>query len=275
MNAVALSPICPLYTAPSAASPLADEVLCGWPLEVCEQPCPGWVRVRTDYRYEGYAPAAGLILGAGPCRRWAEREQRVVLQAAADVLDRPDVEGRRITTLFRGSLAAPLGGELAEGWQALCLPDGREGYTRSDFLGPYYKTPPSTDPEDLRKRVIERARTYLGVQYRWGGKSPLGIDCSGLVFMAWRLNGVSLHRDAKIVEGYPVREIPRNALAPADLLFFPGHVALYLGEGRYLHSTARSGSCGVVVNSLDPADGSFRPDLAERLTAVGSVFPLG
>ena len=74
MNAVALSPICPLYTAPSAASPLADEVLCGWPLEVCEQPCPGWVRVRTDYRYEGYAPAAGLILGAGPCRRWAERE---------------------------------------------------------------------------------------------------------------------------------------------------------------------------------------------------------
>ena len=117
MNAVALSPICPLYTAPSAASPLADEVLCGWPLEVCEQPCPGWVRVRTDYRYEGYAPAAGLILGAGPCRRWAEREQRVVLQAAADVLDRPDVEGRRITTLFRGSLAAPLGGELAEGWQ--------------------------------------------------------------------------------------------------------------------------------------------------------------
>ena len=41
MNAVALSPICPLYTAPSAASPLADEVLCGWPLEVCEQPCPG------------------------------------------------------------------------------------------------------------------------------------------------------------------------------------------------------------------------------------------
>ena len=103
----------------------------------------------------------------------------------------------------------------------------------------------------------------------------MGIDCSGLVFMAWRLNGVSLYRDAKIVEGYPVREIPRNALAPADLLFFPGHVALYLGEGRYLHSTARSGSCGVVVNSLDPADGSFRPDLAERLTAVGSVFPLG
>ena len=77
MNAVALSPICPLYTAPSAASPLADEVLCGWPLEVCEQPCPGWVRVRTDYRYEGYAPAAGLILAGEVVKDLALRRDRL------------------------------------------------------------------------------------------------------------------------------------------------------------------------------------------------------
>lgn len=275
MNAVAVSPICPLYTAPNAASPLADEVLCGWPLEVLEEPCPGWLRVRTAYRYEGYAPAADLILGAGCARRWGERDKRVLLQSAADVLDRPAVEGRRITTLFRGALLSPLGKELEGGWQRICLSDGQEGYTRSDFLGTYYETPPAVSPEDLRRRVTGTALTYRGVQYRWGGKSPLGIDCSGLVFMAWWLNGVSLYRDAKIVEGYPVREIPLEALAPADLLFFPGHVALYLGEGRYLHSTARAGSCGVAVNSLDPAAPDFRADLAETITAAGSVFPLG
>lgn len=274
MNAVAISPICPLYTAPGAASPLADEVLCGWPLEVLEEPCPGWVRVRTAYRYEGYAPAADLIPGAGCARRWGERDKRVVLQTAADVLDRPAVEGRRLATLFRGALVSPLGGVLEGGWQKLCLPDGREGYTRSDFLGAYYETPPSGDPDALRKQVVDTAIRYLGTQYRWGGKSSLGVDCSGLVFMAWWLNGVSLYRDAKIVEGYPVREIPLEALAPADLLFFPGHVALYLGEERYLHATARAGSCGVVVNSLDPAAPEFRPDLAETITAAGSVFPL-
>lgn len=274
MNAVAVSPICPLYTAPNAAAPLADEVLCGWPLEVLEEPAPGWARVRTAYRYEGYAPAADLILGAGCSRRWAERERRVVLPAAADVLDRPAVEGRRLATLFRGSLTAPLDGVLEDGWQRLCLPDGREGYTRSDFLGIYYEKPASGDPDTLRKQVVDTALGYLGTQYRWGGKSSLGVDCSGLVFMAWWLNGVSLYRDAKIVEGYPVRKIPLEAAAPADLLFFPGHVALYLGEGRYLHSTARAGSCGVVVNSLDPAAPNFRPDLAESITAAGSVFPL-
>lgn len=274
MNAAVCTPLAPLHSAPEANSPLADEVLCGWPLEVLEEPCPGWARVRTDYRYEGFARTADLALGAGCVRRWGERSKQVILQAAADVLDRPDVEGCRVTTLFRGSLAAPLGEVLEGGWQKIALPDGREGYTRGDFLGTYYETPPTADPDALRKRVTDTALSYLGTQYRWGGKSPLGIDCSGLTFMAWRLNGVSLYRDAKIVEGYPVKEIERGALAPADLLFFPGHVALYLGEGRYVHSTARAGSCGVAVNSLDPASPGYRADLAEGITAVGSVFPL-
>ena len=92
--------------------------------------------------------------------------------------------------------------------------------------------------------------------------------------MAWFANGVLLYRDAQIVPGFPVREIPRETMDVADLLFFPGHVALYLGGGRYLHSTARAGSSGVVINSLDPLAPDYRSDLAQPLTAVGSVFPL-
>ena len=126
----------------------------------------------------------------------------------------------------------------------------------------------------LRRRVADAALAYLGVQYRWGGKSSLGLDCSGLAFMAWFANGVLLYRDAQIVPGFPVREIPRETMDVADLLFFPGHVALYLGGGRYPHSTARAGSSGVVINSLDPLAPDYRSDLAQSLTAVGSVFPL-
>ena len=57
-----------------------------------------------------------------------------------------------------------------------------------------------------------------------------------------------------------------------DALYFPGHIALYLGEGRYIHSTGAANSGGVVLNSLDPADPLYREDLVKSLYAVGSLF---
>ena len=57
-----------------------------------------------------------------------------------------------------------------------------------------------------------------------------------------------------------------------DALYFPGHIALYLGEGRYIHSTGAYARGGVVINSLDPADPLYREDLVRSLYAVGSVF---
>ena len=56
-----------------------------------------------------------------------------------------------------------------------------------------------------------------------------------------------------------------------DLLYFPGHIALYLGNDRYIHSTARAGSDGVMINSLDPAAPDYRADLREKLYAVGRI----
>ncbi|MCI5927120.1 MAG: C40 family peptidase [Pseudoflavonifractor capillosus] len=100
----------------------------------------------------------------------------------------------------------------------------------------------------------------------------MGIDCSGLCSMAYLLCGVIIWRDAAIREGYPIRPIPRENMRPGDLLFFPGHVAMYLGDGRYIHATARAGDDGVVINSLRPGHADYRVDLAGSLTAVGSIF---
>ncbi|MEG2420152.1 MAG: NlpC/P60 family protein, partial [Oscillospiraceae bacterium] len=80
------------------------------------------------------------------------------------------------------------------------------------------------------------------------------------------------YRDAHIKEGYPLHEIAKEDMKPADLIFFPGHVAMYLGNGKYIHSTAKNGSDGVVINSLNPEDADYRADLPEKITAIGSIF---
>jgi hypothetical protein len=158
------------------------------------------------------------------------------------------------------------------GWQCVSLPDGAKGYVRASWLDTYYETPIDLPEGELRRRLVDTAMLYARTHYRWGGKTPLGIDCSGLVSMSYLLNGITIYRDAKVVEGFPIHPIDCKDAKPADLLFFPGHVAMYMGEGRYIHSTGKAGSDGVVINSLNPGDPDYRPDLPEKMTGAGSYF---
>lgn len=130
----------------------------------------------------------------------------------------------------------------------------------------------SGDEALLREKLVETALTYLGTEYRWGGKTTDGIDCSGLVSAAYMQNGLLIYRDARIVDGWPVKEIDRANIQAGDLLYFPGHVAMYIGKGRYVHATGAATSGGVVINSLVPGDPLYRQDLFDAITACGSVF---
>lgn len=262
-------PLCPLYDSPDLSAQRVDEVLFGWSLTLLHEAKGGWGRVRTHYGYEGFTLLRNLI----PADRGTIPPQLIVNGLFADVLAGPEVEHPVLLTLPRGALVSPDGPSTA-GWQPVILPEGRKGWIKSGLLVPYLRCPPALPEGALRAQVVAAARSYLGVPYRWGGKSPQGIDCSGLTFMSWFFSGVCLYRDAKLVPGYPAHEISMDHLAPGDLLYFPGHIALWLGNGQYIHSTARPGSDGVVINSLDPSAPDYRSDLAEKLLAAGSVFPL-
>lgn len=236
----------------------------------------------------------------------------VLVGRATDVLSLPKVQGVRMLELERGGVLrrqheTAEEAEAHKGWAKVLLTDGRTGYVRDVALEPvrYEMTAVFSQREGLdfndalaealtttverlvpdavarwyggsedafRAAVCAQAKKYRGTEYRWGGKSGRGIDCSGLVSSAYMQCGVLIYRDAKIVEDWPMHEVAFEDKKPGDALFFPGHVALYLGEGRYIHSTGAAVSGGVVINSLEPEDPLYRDDLVKSLYAVGSVF---
>jgi peptidoglycan DL-endopeptidase CwlO len=81
------------------------------------------------------------------------------------------------------------------------------------------------------------AARYLGVPYVWGGASPSGFDCSGLVMYVYAQLGVSLPHYT-VSQWSATTPIPTSALAPGDLVFFDGlsHVGIYIGNGQFIHA---------------------------------------
>ena len=265
-------------------SAISDQVLYGM-LVALEEEVNDFVFVKTFYGYSGYLLKEDLMIAdESAAKDWEASKLSVVSGICVDVMSLPKVQGVCYASLFRGSLVKVEEWDFEEtGWAKVSLADGTVGYMRNQYLwekkfsqaGVFTGVPVQTavlDEEQFRKSVTETAKLYLGVQYRWGGRCPAGIDCSGLTSQSYLLHGIITWRDAKIVEGFPVHDIAREDAKPGDLLYFPGHIAMYLGNGDYIHSTGKVGSGGVVINSFNPESPVYREDLVKSLYAVGSIF---
>ena len=270
MKAIVNVAVCALLAKPTRESTLVDEALYGMVVEILEEPAAGWYKVRTHYRYEGFVEASALLLEG--VEDWERLPKMTVYHKnTCDVLAEARVQGYFMQSVTRGGLVSPVG-QAENGWQKVRLADGQEGFMPAAILGPHYTSPMSDQEPTLRQALVDAALLYRGTHYRWGGKSPLGIDCSGLVSMAYMLCGILIYRDADIREGFPIREIPQEQMRAGDLLFFPGHVAMYMGNGRYCHSTGKNGDNGFAINSLNPSHPDYRADLKEKITQVGTFF---
>ena len=302
---------------------LADELPYGTPVRLLERQGDCF-RVLTFYGYPGFVRASALLALSSAEEDALFSALRLVVRPAADVLALPSVHGAVRLTVPGGSLL-PFVREAENGWSEVRLLSGEAGYVPSVFLEkPRFALPFLSVPareaeafaakaalraagtkggsgfdlprhlaaffggseEAFRACLVSSACAFLRAPYRWGGRTPWGIDCSGLVFSAYLRAGIPVYRDAALADGFPLERIEGafgaegalresaltdGTLLPGDALFFPGHVGLFLGEGRFVHSTAKAGSNGVVVSSLLPGAPDFREDLRRSITAAGGL----
>lgn len=81
--------------------------------------------------------------------------------------------------------------------------------------------------------ILETARNGIGVQYVWGGSSPSGWDCSGFVQWVFKQHGINLPRTAS-AQVAVATQIPASQARPGDLVYKPGHIGIYAGNGRFV-----------------------------------------
>ena len=167
----------------------------------------------------------------------------------AAVRAEPRDDAEQVTQVLGGE---PVGvEERRDGWARIVTAYDYRGWVREEVLGgegdPAWMAAEGDDP-------VERARTYLGTVYEWGGMTERGIDCSALVHMAYRRLGRLVPRDAHQQEA-AATEIDKADTQPGDLLCFGDpseahHIAFWLGDGRILHATAREGVSAVVEEPI-------------------------
>jgi cell wall-associated NlpC family hydrolase len=212
-------PQAPLRRTPVPDAPLDTEVLKGERLTVYETNDEGWAWGQIEDGYVGWLPANALVpLGPPPTHK--------VAALRTVVFPGPSIKLPPVEML---SLGARLSIVRSEATFAVT---SRGGHVPLVHLAPVAASEPD---------FVAVAERFLGVPYLWGGKTSLGLDCSGLVQVALVAAGIACPRDSDMQEralGITIDPYDHQSFSRGDLLFWPGHVGIMRDRSTLLHANA-------------------------------------
>jgi hypothetical protein len=237
-----------LRAQPEPQAETVSELLYGEAINVYDSR-QGYCRVAAKRdRYLGWLPITAIS------HQLPEVTHRVVVPRT-HLYARPQVDSERLLELSLGTRLHLH--RAGDSWSEVSLKDTR-GHIKTALMRLETQTLAPTPSS-----VITLAKTFLYAPYSWGGVTAWGLDCSGLVQTVFLAHGVSLPRDAD-QQAAMGREIALDQVQEADLLFFPGHVAISLGNTRIIHANAHH--MRVSIDDLNKA--GYGESLAAQLTGV-------
>ena len=244
---------------PDHASELVSQAIMGTPVIVLKSQ-DSWLLVQTPDKYISWTEESSIKLMNRAERNVWSHSDRVIYLKSSGFIYSSAVGSGIIGDIVAGSLIRNTGKE--NGYTKVLIPDGREGFVRDKEIADFNLWKSGLNHSG--DQVSSVACTFMGFPYLWGGSSTKAVDCSGFVQSVYFMNGIILSRDASLQAGHGSELDISNGfdkLIKGDLLFFGWkndkgahvtHVAIYLGNAEYIHSSGR-----VMINSLDSASNIF------------------
>ncbi|HWR33052.1 MAG TPA: C40 family peptidase [Chitinophagaceae bacterium] len=243
-------PAAPVRRRPMHQKEMVNQLLFGESVKVIREKNARWVKVCSLHdNYEGWMTTSMLeSVDASSANQMSE-------YTCMDILNDITVAGMKMKIPYGSSL--PFFKECK----------GKIGASEYIFGGNYSKRDEQVPSEELVKQL---AMSWLNAPYLWGGRTPLGVDCSGFVQVIYKMMGIDLPRDAwqQAQEGEPVKKF-RDAKA-GDLVFFDKgeeivHVGIMVGENQVIHASGK-----VKVDAIDKK-GVNHPETGNRILRLRAI----
>ena len=246
--------------APDYEAALENQMLMGALVQTTGNTNRYWVEVTAE-DYTGWVTEMSLqYLSDQEKEAYLEASKWICVAEYARIRESPSESAVPLCDFTMGDIVRQAG-EGCGGWVQVLLPDGRTGWVLKHQVMDFrtwaesrsgLSTADAPGRAFCAREITSLACAFQGTPYMWGGNSIKHFDCSGLVKFCYFLNGIILPRNAsqQIKCGTPVKD---GCWEPGDLLFFGSkkplkvtHVALYLGDGRIVHSSQK-----VRINTLE------------------------